>query len=209
MISSVSPMDPTRVVYLDPTRGVHSFLCTQTALQLTLMHMGSPPKRIFKKSPWSYHSSYCLLLRPVYFLDMENKDAIHIWKVQKKKKVLTKKADGSFSAVFMGKGYKYCKQYRSSINPYTTVVLCCLVWKFKIHSTYLQNMCYQNCAIRTLFLIYVTVIKFCFFLSTKNTDIWFVTQLYTGLVATIMLIKIKINQFINFGNYCFCFWWHP
>ena len=119
--------------------------------------------------------------------------------------VLTKKADGSFSAVFMGKGYKYCKQYRSSINPYTTVVLCCLVWKFKIHSTYLRTMCYQNCAIRTLFLIYVTVIKFCFFLSTKNTDIWFATQLYTGLVATIMLIKIKINQFINFGNYCFCF----
>ena len=52
MVSSPLAMDPTRIVYLDPTRGFTASCAPRLHWQLTITHRGSLPKIIFQNSLW-------------------------------------------------------------------------------------------------------------------------------------------------------------
>ena len=52
MVFSPSPMDPTKIVYLDSTRGFTDSRAPELHWQLTIMRRGSLPKIMFLNSLW-------------------------------------------------------------------------------------------------------------------------------------------------------------
>ena len=52
MVSRPSAMDPTRIVYLDPTREFTASCAPELHWQLTITYRGSLPKIIFQNSLW-------------------------------------------------------------------------------------------------------------------------------------------------------------